>query len=76
LDTVKIDRSKAATPALMPELRAGRDIAIGFLDGSSFLGDSNCKAAMEGVIYYGFTVMSYNQNGFDVRYAMKSAIAA
>jgi hypothetical protein len=44
-----------------PELIKLEQFLTGFLQGSSFAGNSQCNAALQGMIYYGFEVVKYRE---------------
>jgi len=58
-----------------PEIYMLEDFLTGFLTGSSFTGNPQCKNALKGMIYQGFEVVK-NREVYDPRKIMKATIAA
>ena len=44
-----------------PELIVAEDFMLGFINGSSFTGNPQCQAAMNGIIYYAFDLINHSQ---------------
>lgn len=57
-----------------PELIIIEQFLVGFLEGSSFAGNSQCNAALKGMIYYGFEVVK-NREIYNPSKIMKAGIA-
>ena len=57
-----------------PELIMLEQFLTGFLKGSSFAGNGQCNAALQGMIYYGFDVVK-NREIYNPRKVMKAGIA-
>jgi hypothetical protein len=61
-------------PKLDPAFVDIQDLLFGLLAGSSFLGNPQCTASMNGVIYYAFQVFTYREV-YNPAYTMKAVIA-
>ena len=57
-----------------PELIILEQFLTGFLKGSSFAGNGQCNAALQGMIYYGFDVVKYREI-YNPKKIMKAGIA-
>ena len=57
-----------------PELIMLEQFLTGFLQGSSFAGNSQCNAALQGMIYFGFEVVKYREV-YNPTKIMKAGIA-
>ncbi len=57
-----------------PELIILEQFLTGFLKGSSFAGNSQCNAALQGMIFYGFEVVQYREI-YNPSKIMKAGIA-
>lgn len=57
-----------------PELIILEQFLTGFLQGSSFAGNGQCNAALQGMIYYGFEVVKYREV-YNPTKVMKAGIA-
>ena len=57
-----------------PELIILEQFLTGFLKGSSFAGNGQCNAALQGMIYYGFDVVKYREI-YNPSKIMKAGIA-
>jgi hypothetical protein len=57
-----------------PELIMLEQFLTGFLQGSSFAGNGQCNAALQGMIYYGFEVVKYREI-YNPSKVMKAGIA-
>jgi hypothetical protein len=57
-----------------PELIILEQFLTGFLKGSSFAGNSQCNAALQGMIYFGFEVVKYREV-YNPTKVMKAGIA-
>jgi len=59
----------------LPELDMLEDFLVGFLTGSTFAGNPQCKGSMTGMIYQGFQVVK-NREVYNPSKVMKAVIAA
>jgi hypothetical protein len=57
-----------------PEIFMLEDFLTGFLTGSSFTGNLQCKTALRGMIFHGFEIIK-NREIYDPRKDMKATIA-
>ncbi len=57
-----------------PELDMLEKFLTGFLSGSSFVGNAQCTAALQGMIFYGFEVVR-NREVYNPRKTMKAVIS-
>ena len=55
------NNSNVVGAALEAEFVDLENFLLGYLDGASFLGNSSCTSAMNGVIYYVFEVIKYRE---------------
>lgn len=58
----------------LPELLMVEDFMNGFLEGSSFSGNTQCQAAMQGLVFYGFEIVN-NRQIYDPSKIMKVVVA-
>ena len=67
--------AKLAYDSEFPELDMLEDFLIGFLTGSTFAGNPQCKGALTGMIYHGFEVVK-NRQVYNPTKVMKAVIGA